>query len=100
MIARLRLLLAILLLTLAPMMAPADAAVRAADHHACLHSCDTSGPVAFAQPACACAAHAVLAPLMPGPLPAPVAVAFAHAVPVDGALAPARWPPPLRPPRG
>ncbi len=117
MIARLRLLLAVLVLALAPVMvpvlplaapamaAPAMAAPAMADgHDPCVaHPCDTATPADHSDARCAaaCGLSASLAPLL---VPAGVAMGPGTAVlrqpmPRDCLLSATLWPPPVRPPR-
>lgn len=105
MIARLRLLLAILVLALAPALAPAvesaaiAPAVTAAGEHDCGHACAGMEQADHGQTACPCAAHLSLAPLVAGAALMPVSFLLTVAVPAENSLTSARWPPPLRPPR-
>ncbi len=110
MIARLRLLLAVLVLALAPVMVPvlplaAPAMAAMADgHDPCVaHPCDTATPADHSDARCtaACGLSSSLAPLL---VPAGVAIGPGTAVlrqpmPRDGLLSATLWPPPVRPPR-
>lgn len=104
MTARLRLLLAILVLALAPVLAPAagwaSASLAVAPQHECDHPCDTPAGIAHPQAVCgACSGHLVLAPLAVAGQGRPVATEAAIISVAEDALPAARWPPPLRPPR-
>lgn len=99
MTARLRLILAILVLALAPMLAPVAMAepmtVQAAEP--CDHACD--GVSHSVTCAVSCALHAVMPPLAVTAAPTPPAGILRAAIPHQTLLSSARWPPPLRPPR-
>ena len=107
MIARLRLLLAVLVLALAPVMVPVlplAAPAMADGHDSCVaHPCDTATPADHSDARCAaaCGLSASLAPLL---VPAGVAMGPGTAVlrqpmPRDCLLSATLWPPPVRPPR-
>lgn len=99
MTARLRLLLAILVLALAPVMGPVAVAAPMAvmADVSCVHGCD--GDTHSATCTVSCALHAVMPPLAVVVDKVPMAGDLRRPLPQDVSLASARWPPPLRPPR-
>lgn len=103
MTARLRLLLAILVLALAPY--PALAAGWAAGApamerpHGCEHPCDSPAGADHALAVCACGVHLALAPLAAAGQVTPVIIQPAVIAFATDATFSTRWPPPLRPPR-
>ncbi|HLO78420.1 MAG TPA: hypothetical protein VK196_18345 [Magnetospirillum sp.] len=116
MTARLRLILAILALTLAPMLASVWSGVAlaapvppsvSADHHGCADPCDDGVPVNAqahdhaGSAACAalCGLHAVMPPLAVLAAAVPMVAEIRRPFPRKLSQTSTRWPPPLRPPR-